>query len=76
MDDIKVFTKNELELKTIIHAFRIYSQYIEMEFDIEICAMLVMKSGKRYLTDGVELLNQDKIRTIGKKKEPPIFGHL
>ena len=27
--------------------------------------MLVMKSGERHLTDGIELPNQDKIRTLG-----------
>ena len=32
-----------------------------MEFGIEKCAMLVMKSGKRHLIDGMELPNQDKI---------------
>ena len=30
---------------------RIYSQDIGMEFGIEKCAMLVMKSGKRHITD-------------------------
>ena len=39
-----------------------------MEFGIEKCAMLVMRSGKRHLTGGMELPNQDKIRTQGKKK--------
>ena len=46
MDDIKLFAKNEKELETLIHAVRIYSQEIEMEFGIEKCAMLLMKSGK------------------------------
>ena len=59
--------KNEKELETQIHAVRIYSQDIGMEFGIEKCTMLVMKSGKRHLTDGMELLNQDKIRTLGEK---------
>ena len=27
-----------------------------------------MKSGKRHLTDGMELPNQDKIRTLGEKE--------
>ena len=31
-----------------------------MEFVIEKCAMLVMKSSKRYMTDGMKLRNQDK----------------
>ena len=39
-----------------------------MEIGIEKCAMLVMKSGKRHLTDGMELPNQDKIRTLGENK--------
>ena len=63
MDDIKLFAKNEKELETLIHAVRIY---IGMEFVIEKCALLVMKSGKRHMTDGMELPNHDKIRTLGK----------
>ena len=35
-----------------------------MEFGIEKCAMLFMKSGKRHMTLGIELPNQDKIRTL------------
>ena len=47
--------KIEKELETLIHTIRIYSQDIGMEFGIEKCALLVMKSGKRHLTDGIEL---------------------
>ena len=61
MDDIKLFAKNEKELETIIHAVRIYSQDIGMEFGREKCAMLVMKSAKRHMTDRMELLTHDKI---------------
>ena len=67
IDDIKLFAKNEKELETIIHAFRIYSQDVGMEFGIEKCAQLVMKSCK-HLTDGTELPNQDKIRTLGENE--------
>ena len=35
--------KKKKELETLIHAVRIYSQDIGMEFGIEKCAMLVMK---------------------------------
>ena len=35
MDYIKLFAKNEKELETLIHAVRIYSQVIGMEFGIE-----------------------------------------
>ena len=35
MDDIKLFAKSEKELETLIHAVRIYSQDIGMEFGIK-----------------------------------------
>ena len=73
MDDIKLFAKNEKELETLIHGVRIYSQDIGMEFGIQKCAMLVMKSGKRHMTDGMELENHNKIRTL---KENETYKHL
>ena len=76
MDDIKLFAKNEKELETLIHTVRIYSQYIGMEFGIEKCAMLVMKSGKRQLTDGMELPNQDKIKTFAENETYKYLGIL
>ena len=39
-----------------------------MEFGIEKYAKLVMKSGKRHISDGMELSNQDKIITLGEKE--------
>ena len=55
---------------------RIYSQNIGMEFGIEKYAMLVMKSGKRHLTDGMELPNQDKIKTLREKETYKYLGIL
>ena len=37
---------------------------------------MVMKSGKRHLTDGIELPSQDKIRTLGKKETYKYMGIL
>ena len=76
MDDIKLIAKNEKELETLIHAVRLYSQDIGMEFSIEKCAMLVMESGKRQMTDGMEQPNQDKIRTLGEKETYKYLGIL
>ena len=76
MDYIKLFAKNEKELETLIHAVRIYSRDIGMEFSIEKCAMIVMKSGKRHMTDGMELPNYDKIRTLGEKETNKYLGIL
>ena len=76
MDDIKLFAKYEKDLETLLHAVRIYSQDIGMEFAIEKCTMLVMKSGTRHLTDGMELPNQDKIRTLAENETYKYLGIL
>ena len=55
---------------------RINSQDIGMEFGIEKCALLVMKSGRRYLTDGIELPNRDKIRTLTENETYKYLGIL
>ena len=68
--------KNEKELESLIHAVRIYSPDIGMEFGIKKCAMLVMKSDKRHMTDGMELPNQDKIRTLGENETYKYLGIL
>ena len=47
-----------------------------MEFGNEKCAMLVMKSGKQQLTDGMELPNQDKIRTLAENETYKYLGIL
>ena len=75
-NDIKLFAKNEKELETLIHAVKIYSQDIRMEFDIEKRIMLIMKSGKQHMTNGMELPNQKKIRTLGEKETYKYLGIL
>ena len=76
IDNIKLFSKNEKELETLINAVRIYSQDIGMEFGIEKCAMPEMKSSKRHLTDGIELPNQDKNRALAENKNYKYLGIL
>ena len=47
-----------------------------MEFGIEKSAMLVMKSGKRQLTDGMELPNKDKIKMPAENETYKYLGIL
>ena len=76
MDDIKLFAKNEKELETLMQTVRIYSQDIGLEFGLEKCAILVMKSGKRHTTEGVEVPNQVVIRILGEKEIYKYLGIL
>ena len=76
MDDVKLFAKNEKELETLIHTVRIFSRDMGIKFGIEKCAMLVMKSGKRQLIDGMELPNKDKIKSLAENETYKYLGIL
>ena len=47
-----------------------------MEFVIEKCALLVMKSSKCHLIDGMKLPNQVKVRTLREKETNKHLGIL
>ena len=53
---------------------RIYSENIGMEFGIEKCAMLIMKSGQQ-MTEGIELPNQ-KVKMPRQKETYKYLGIL
>ena len=65
MDDIKLLTKNEKELEILIQAVRKYNDDIGMELGSEKYAMLIMKRGKRQITEP----NQEKkLECLEKRK--------
>ena len=76
MDDIKLFAENEKELETLIQAVIIYSEDVGIEFGIKKCTMLIMRSGKRYMMEGIELSSKEKIRMFGKKEAYKYLGVL
>ena len=47
-----------------------------MGFGLEKCAMLVMKSCKLQLTDGIEQPNQDKIKSLAENETYEYLGSL
>ena len=61
--DINIFAKNEKELETLVQTIRIYSHDLRMEFGIGKCALLVKKR-KKEIAEGIELPNQEGIRTL------------
>ena len=66
---IYLFLPKTKKLKILILPVRIYSQEIGMEFGIEKCAQLIMKSGKRHMTEGMELIIlEKKIRTLSENE--------
>ena len=47
---------------------------IGMEFGIERCAMRIMKTGKRQITEGIELPNQERISGLEEKENYKFLG--
>ena len=53
---------------------RIYNQDIQMEFDIKKCTMLIMKSGKRQITEGIEIPKSRKNQNTQRKGNLQVLG--
>ena len=50
---IKLYAKNEKSLNSLVQTVRIFSDYINIEFGIDKCAILVLKRGKITKFDGI-----------------------
>ena len=55
MDHLKLYSKSEKALDSLIQTARIFSEDIGMQFGIDNCVMLVMKKGEIVKSDGIQL---------------------
>ena len=55
MDDLKLYSRSEKRLGSLVQTVCIFSKYIGMEFGIKKCATLVMEKGKIVKSVGIEL---------------------
>ena len=62
MDDIKLFSKNEKELETLIQVIGIYRRDIRTDFGGGKCAIQIKKSRKRHITE------EEQSERSGKRK--------
>ena len=76
MDDLKLYAKDKKELDTFIQTVRVFSKDIGMDFGIEKCAMVQMKRGKFVISEGIELLNGKKIRSLDDQEGYKYLGIL
>ena len=63
MDDLKLCSKSEKALNSLIQTVSIFSEDIGMQFGIDKCAMLAMKKGKIVKPDGIQLSNDKVIKS-------------
>ena len=55
MDDLRLYSRSEKGLDSLVQTVRVFSEDIGMEFGIEKCAMLVMEKGKIVKSVDIEL---------------------
>lgn len=64
MDDLKLYTKKEEDLTTLVNTVKIYSDDISMQFGFEKCARIIIQRGKIKATNGMQI-DGAHIRDVG-----------
>ena len=64
MDDLKLYSRSEKGLDSLVQTVRVFSEDIGMEFGIEKCAMLVIEKGKIVKSVGIELPDGKVIKSL------------
>ena len=55
MDHLKLYSRSEKGLDSLVQTFRVFNEDVGMEFGIEKCAMLVIEKRKIVKPVGIEL---------------------
>ena len=76
MDDLKLYSRNERGLYSLVQTVRVFSEDIGMEFGIEKCAMLVMEKGKTVKSVGIELPSGRVIKSLQEGESYKYLGVL
>ena len=76
MDDLKLYSRNEKELDSLVQTIRIFSKDIGMEFGIEKCAVLVIEQGKIVNSVGIELQDGKVITSLQEGENYKCLGIL
>ena len=64
MDDLKLYSRSEKGLDSLVQTVYVFSEDIGMDFGIEKCAMLVMEKGKIVRSVGIELPDGKVIKSL------------
>ena len=73
MDDLKLYSRSEKGLGSLVQTVCVFSEDIGMEFGIEKCVMLVMEKGKIVKWVGIEL-SDGKVNKLLQEGES--YKHL
>ena len=76
MDDLKLYSRSEKGLNSLVQTVHVFSEDIGMEFSIEKCAMLVMEKRKIMKSVGIELPDGKVIKSLQKGESDKYLGIL
>ena len=76
MDDLKLYSRNEKGLDSLVQTVRVFGEDIVMESGIEKCAMLVMEKEKIVKSVGIELPDRKVIKSLQKGESYKYLGIL
>ena len=65
MDYLKLFSKNEREIQSLVQTMRIVSDDIGMKYGSDKCAVLIMKRGRGVESDGIDQPDELQLRALG-----------
>ena len=66
MDDLKLFGKSEGQTDSLVQTVFIFSEYIDMEFGLKKCGVVILKKGKLVKFEGIHLPNQELMGEVDK----------
>ena len=64
MDDLKLYSRGEKGLDSLVQPVRVFSKDVGMEFGIKKCAVFVMEKGKIVKSVGIELPDGKFIKSL------------
>ena len=76
MDDLKLYSRSEKGLDSLVQTVRVFSEDIGMEFGIEKCVMLVMEKGKIVKSVGIEFPDGKVIKSLQEGESYKYLGIL
>ena len=76
VDDLKLYSRDEKGLDSLVQTIRVFSEDIGMEFGIEKCATLVVEKGKIVKSVGIELPDGKVIKSLQEVESCKYLGIL
>ena len=76
MDDLKLYSRSEKGLDSLVQTVRVFSEDIGMQFGMKKCAILVMEKGKIVKSVGIKLPNGKVIKSLHEGESYKYLGIL